>query len=750
MEAIGDFAFRECVNIEKIQLPPSVNKIGTEAFRDCKGLMEVEIAAPAGEHNYNLSAFSGSGTKEAGIKVTYGEGTKDISDRFWMSSNLREVVIPEGVTTIGYSEFQNCAVLEKAKLPESLEKLGERAFLNCTSLSGTVTLPKGLTSLGNSAFRGCTHLEKAILDAPELQMTSYDVGTPGVFAGAGTEVEGGLTIVFTDNVTKVPDFYLYSNSGTETGSDGVGRVEFGKNIREIGRYAFYKCGAIKELTIPDKVETIGSYAFSGCTNITSIRLGKGLKDIQGNAFYNIPNLTTVMIPLNVEIVASSAFANCPNLTEFIVAEENENLSSKEGVLYDKEQTELLTYPAGKDETEFDILDTVETIGEGAFEGNNSLVSITIGDGVTEIADDAFANRNQTLTVWGYAGSYAQDYVAAHKDDMLEFDVLEPEADADTPVIKAATLQLAGTLVLNFFATVSEESESATMTFKVVGYDGNKTVETAEWDKSSYAVVNGQKWYRFSLPLSAKQMSDKVFVRLDAQVNGVKKSSINISYSIEKYCRNKLIGSNIGENTKLRNLLGAMLKYGTMSQNYFSYGLSHLPSGVLSEMDATQQEEMNESLESAQYSYDDMASKYAMRTETTEDAVVSIASVTLILESSISIRILVRSASLTPGDKLCFRVQNSDSVSPDTAGYFTDFKQYNNTYSYADIVGITAQNLDDMYEIFVADEAGEVLSDKLSYGAMTFAYRKWQDDQSTIGQLVRSMQVYNEMSEVYFK
>ena len=175
---------------------------------------------------------------------------------------------------------------------------------------------------------------------------------------------------------KYGDYLYYSvlDDGTvqitdcETGAETVVIPDTidGKSVTSIGKYAFYYCSSLKSITIPSSVTSIGDYAFSGCTSLTNIT-----------------------IPSSVTSIGDYAFSGCKSLTTIDVEVGNNNYTSVDGVLFNKDKTELICYPARKTDKSYNILDSVTSIGDWAFIGCTSLTSITIPNGVTSIGDYAF-------------------------------------------------------------------------------------------------------------------------------------------------------------------------------------------------------------------------------------------------------------------------------------------------------------------------------------------------------------------------
>ncbi|AQR95885.1 leucine-rich repeat domain-containing protein [Clostridium saccharoperbutylacetonicum] len=160
-------------------------------------------------------------------------------------------------------------------------------------------------------------------------------------------------------------------------------------VTSIGYEAFYKYSNLKNITIPSDIIKIGEAAFYGCTNLRSVN-----------------------IPASVKMIGDKSFSDCFALTNISVDNDNTNFKSINGVLYSKDETNILCYPAAKDDTNYTISNSttiigryafskatkltnivipnsVKTIGYRAFEGCTGLTEISIPDSVTSIVNSAF-------------------------------------------------------------------------------------------------------------------------------------------------------------------------------------------------------------------------------------------------------------------------------------------------------------------------------------------------------------------------
>lgn len=167
-------------------------------------------------------------------------------------------------------------------------------------------------------------------------------------------------------------------------------------------------GSGGSVVIPNGVTSIGWGAFSNCTNLTSVTIPNSVTSIQSRAFWHT-GLVTIEVPSSVTSIGEFVFS-IESLVEISVAPENPKYSSKDGVLYDKNQTTLLVYPSGKTEVAFQIPEGVTKIEKWAYVGNwphyeGNLASIYLPTSVSSIGECAF-NGDKIKNIY-FSGSKEQ-------------------------------------------------------------------------------------------------------------------------------------------------------------------------------------------------------------------------------------------------------------------------------------------------------------------------------------------------------
>ena len=220
-------------------------------------------------------------------------------------------------------------------------------------------------------------------------------------------------VVVKGDVTNIGDWAFWGcgnlasvslpDSATRIGSyafcSGLSQIVLPKNLTTIESRAFEGCSNLKKIILPDSVTSIGKHAFSNCSSLETVVLSDSLISIGDYAFYGDFLLSNIEIPRNVAQIGNLAFAYCNKLKSIPVEEGNIHFCSKNGILYNKDMTKIVCYPAGKtDISQFDIPDGIAEIGVSAFANCMALRTIEIPSSVTTIGATAFVNCRNLYSV----------------------------------------------------------------------------------------------------------------------------------------------------------------------------------------------------------------------------------------------------------------------------------------------------------------------------------------------------------------
>jgi hypothetical protein len=449
VEEIEKDGFRRCQDLESIHIPNTVKSIGGDyeydAFSSCFSLKELHIPSSVislggiifpenletlelPEHLLNISleslySFNADSIQLKKLHIIKGNDTscwfdnpnsdlikieevyvdddcihyssidgllfnKDLTQLVWCpAGRIKDCNLPDGLKMVASYAFYDCDELQKIHLPNSVIEIGEKAFSYCINLK-KLHIPDMVETIGEEAFSYCINLKK--LHIPDM------VETLGERAFEGCEKM---------NVIHIP-----------------------KGLRRIGLGAFRGCDGVKKVYVADNWEkgNIISEVMGGCNNVAEILIDKscvkysskdgvlydskmmklvsypsargedeytvpeGVKKLGKNAFFN-SDVKKLFIPSSVTAIEYS-FVGSHKLKEIIVDKDNPKFSSRDGVLFNKDKTELVCYPQGRDIQEYTIPETVEIIGDFAFNNCSFLKEVLIPLSV-KIGTNAFEGCN---------------------------------------------------------------------------------------------------------------------------------------------------------------------------------------------------------------------------------------------------------------------------------------------------------------------------------------------------------------------
>ncbi len=294
--------------------------------------------------------------------------------------NGKSIVVDEGIKEISAEAFKGRVALHNIKLPESLETIGLESFRGCTNLKA-MEIPEKTIRVGESAFRDCTDMKTL-----KIKNNCIKIGERAFENCASlslVELPQGLTEIY---------------GGVFNSCKSLKTIELPEKLTILGESAFSDCVALEAVDVPASVTKIDDLAFNGCVNMAKVELHEGLKKIGKSAFKNCRSLTKVLLPSSVISISNAPFRGCESLKSIKVESKNKNYKSepnkREGndhVLFNKNKSVIIAYPASSREVQYDIPDSVTVISDWAFCECKKLNRITIPDSVHEIGEGAFCN-----------------------------------------------------------------------------------------------------------------------------------------------------------------------------------------------------------------------------------------------------------------------------------------------------------------------------------------------------------------------
>ena len=363
-------------------------------------------------------------------------GTGEMNGYFYVcpfseiESLIKEVVIEDGITSIGIQAFYYCTSLTNIVIPDSVTSIGSSAFRNCESLT-SIVIPDGVTSIGNYAFCDCTNLtnitipgsvisigDRAFYRCKSLTSITIPSGVMSIDAHAFRDCTSLTSVSISDSVTDLKksaflntgyynneenwiDDILYIDSFViDVNSSVSGELKLAEGTTCIAGSAFFNCNNLKSITLPDSVASIGASAFNNCKGLASITIPDSVTSIGESAFYGCESLTNITIPDSVTSIGKSAFRGCTGLTDITIPDSITSIESY--TFYECSNLKNITIP-----------DSVKSIGSYSIIRCTSLTDITIPSSVTSIGRSAFYECTGLINITipssvTYIGSYAFD------------------------------------------------------------------------------------------------------------------------------------------------------------------------------------------------------------------------------------------------------------------------------------------------------------------------------------------------------
>ncbi len=294
--------------------------------------------------------------------------------------NGSSIEVDEGIREISADAFKGRRALRSIKLPQTLESIGIESFRGCSNLE-SMDIPENTLRIGDSAFRDCVEMKKLVVrnNCIKIGERAFE----NCASLSDIELPDGLTELY---------------GGVFNSCKSLKEIHLPKNLTILGESAFSDCILLESIDIPETVTKIDDLAFNGCFCLGNVTLHEGLKKIGKSAFKNCRSLTQISLPATVSAISNAPFRGCESLKSIRVSSRNKNFKSepnkREGndhVLFNKNKSVVIAYPASSREVQYDIPDSVTVISDWAFCECKKLNRITIPDSVHEIGEGAFCN-----------------------------------------------------------------------------------------------------------------------------------------------------------------------------------------------------------------------------------------------------------------------------------------------------------------------------------------------------------------------
>lgn len=282
---IGATEFMNCINITEVNLPDSIEQIGTDAFSQCKALQNIYLS-----ENVKVIGSSAFSNCSSLTEVRLPSKLKKVnSHTFSGCSNLMQVFLGGNIQTIETCAFSGCSSLKKIQLPDSLSEIELWAF----RYSGLerIDLPESVTQIGSLTFADCKNLTEVNLPS---------------------------------GITELSD-YLFMNSPK------LSHIDIPHGVKKIGSQVFSGCRSITTLYIPDNVTEFATTAFGGLTSLTEFTVSESSpvfctmdgilysKDkTRLICFPNAKNISSYSVPESITKINAVCFGPCKYLKNLYV------------------------------------------------------------------------------------------------------------------------------------------------------------------------------------------------------------------------------------------------------------------------------------------------------------------------------------------------------------------------------------------------------------------------------------------------
>ena len=599
--SIRDYTFYSCSSLQTITLPEGITAIEDYVFMYCNDLMTINI--PDSVTSIGIQAFYNC---QSLTSIAVKDGVTDIGRAaFALCSNLVEITLPNSITNIGSYMFHKCINLKKITIPNGVTNIGDHAFLECINLT-TVTIPNSVTLIETQAFSGCSSIVKF----------SIPNSVTRIEGSAFSACSSLTSIVLPTNVTSI-EVYTFKDCGSLTS------ITIPNSVVEIGWYVFGGCDNLTNIYYtgtPEQWDAISvdtqneplykaNIHYNSTVSATMVT-GNDMPIVNGSLSGQIGNEMSCadavfggeygMDIVDGVIVKTVVFSGLVAEEEYVllslVSVEVEDPLSTDNLLFvdqavANENGELSFRYVQRVNTERSY---VMACGASNKDLNNAVITFPkmIADGEIQVVQPTVVYEGKTLTE-------GRDYVITGDADFTEVgeytcnirgiynytglvtctyqvrDIIQP-----TLTLKAPALEFKDMICVVAFYTAENiddvvEMGMITYTEKVDVVDINTAAHVIPG--ASYDEITG-RYFSSSQGIHAKYLGDTVYLACYAKLSdGAYVYTKLAPYSPITYATNQLKNST---NTQLKQLVAAMLNYGTEAQLYFGHNVDTLANACM--------------------------------------------------------------------------------------------------------------------------------------------------------------------------
>lgn len=351
LQTLSNSTFYDCTALSEVTFPASLKTIEKSAFSGCRNLSEVELPASLTtiqsyvfDRCINLKTVSYDGSLERWSQINTSNDflgysspslvMDDYTAQFILVEDgpFAEPIPKKTVTITKYTGTESTVILPSTISSWPVTKIGEAAFQDNTTIT-SVTIPDSVTEIGSNAFAGCTNLTSVNYEGDWSKLTIQS-GNPAVedaAKDAANEQLFDFEFILNNTAVIVTNYKCKGTAADVTipsryqgkpvtmidhaafHNSAVTSVTIPDSVTSIHDSAFAYCSSLTNISIPNSVTAIGSFAFEGCTKLESITLPSSLLTISEFLFYDCSQLTTIHIPDSVSSIRQYAFYNCGKL-----------------------------------------------------------------------------------------------------------------------------------------------------------------------------------------------------------------------------------------------------------------------------------------------------------------------------------------------------------------------------------------------------------------------------------------------------